>query len=161
MDGDDETGFPFASRLGGEKNGEPPDGGDEGEELVAPGDIYATIKGPRLSLAIEFIDKDRRSFTVPYSYLPLLWWQPPGSLIIEYPGLFSVSLKGKELDGSPGYASSTSTRRWPYPPPSPASKSCGPTHRTRRVPVATTNRLRAIEPLNFAFATRRPSVCSF
>jgi hypothetical protein len=39
MDGDDETGFPFASRLGGEKNGEPPDGGDEGEELVAPGDI--------------------------------------------------------------------------------------------------------------------------
>jgi hypothetical protein len=99
MDGDDETGFPFASRLGGEKTAEPPDGGgEEGDELVAPGDIYACIKGPRLSLAIEFIDKDRRSFTVPYSYLPLLWWQPPGLLIIEYPGLFSVSLKGKELD---------------------------------------------------------------
>lgn len=98
MDGKDDTDLPFATRVASEKNGEPPDGGEEGDELIAPGDIYATIKGPRLSLAIEFIDKDRRSFTVPYSYLPLLWWQPPGSLTIEYPGLFSVSLKGKELD---------------------------------------------------------------
>jgi hypothetical protein len=35
---------------------------------------------------------------VPYSYLPLLWWHPPGLLTIEYPGLFSVLLHGKELD---------------------------------------------------------------
>ena len=91
----------FASRLGGEKTGEPPDGGqpvDDADELVAPGDIYATTSGPRLALAIEFIGKDGRSFTVPYSYLPLLWWKPPGSLIIEYPGIFSVMLLGKELD---------------------------------------------------------------
>lgn len=100
MDDNEDAGFPFASRIGGEKTAGPPDGGsvNDADELVAPGDIYATTSGPRLSLAIEFIGKDRRSFTVPYSYLPLLWWHPHGSLIIEYPGLFSVLLKGKELD---------------------------------------------------------------
>ena len=39
-----------------------------------------------------------RSFSVPYSYLPLLWWEPPGRLTIEYPNLFSVLLEGKELE---------------------------------------------------------------
>lgn len=95
MDGDDTA---FAARLGGEKIAAPPDGGLDDAELVAPGDIYASTSGPRLSLAIEFIGRDRRSFTVPYSYMPLLWWQPPGMLTIEYPGLFSVTLRGRELD---------------------------------------------------------------
>lgn len=93
MDDDDDSEFPFTSRIDGGKNDGPPD-----DELIAPGKIYAVTSGPRLSLAIEFISKAGRSFAVPYSYLPLLWWQPPGSLIIEYPGLFSVLLKGKELD---------------------------------------------------------------
>ena len=87
----------FASRLGGDKAAEAEPAADGGE-LVAPGDIYATVTGQRLAIAIEFIGKDKRSVTVPYSYLPLLWWHPPGLLTIEYPGLFSVLLHGKELD---------------------------------------------------------------
>jgi hypothetical protein len=101
MDDDDDRELPFTSRIDAEKNDGPPNGGPppaDTDELVAPGKIYAATNGPRLSLAIEFISKDGRSFTVPYSYLPLLWWQPHDSLIIEYPGMFSVLLKGKELD---------------------------------------------------------------
>ena len=98
---DDHVVIPFTSRLGSDKTTEAP--GDElpaaeADELIAPGEIYATTSGPRLSLAIEFISKDNQSFTVPYAYLPLLWWNPPGTLAIEYPGLFSVVLEGKELD---------------------------------------------------------------
>lgn len=88
---DNPAGIAFAARLAGESP--PPDT----DELVAPGDIYATVSGPRLAMAIEFIAMDKQSFTVPYSYLPLLWWRPPGWLTIEYPGLFSVRMQGKEL----------------------------------------------------------------
>jgi hypothetical protein len=101
MDGNGGESFPFTARLA---VGKPPDplgdspAPDDTGELIAPGDIYATVTGQRLALALEFIRKDKRSFTVPYSYLPLLWWQPPGSLTIEYPNLFSVRLLGKELD---------------------------------------------------------------
>jgi hypothetical protein len=96
----DDGGIAFTARVGGEKTTELPGDGQspETDELVAPGDIYATASGQRLAMAIEFIGKDGQSFTVPYSYLPLLWWQPPGLLTIEYPGLFSVMLRGKELD---------------------------------------------------------------
>ena len=93
--GDD---VPFTVRLGGDKTADPPgDSQPECDELVAPGDIYASTHGPRLALAIEFIARDGRSFAVPYSYLPILWWHPPALLTIEYPGLFSVLLHGKEL----------------------------------------------------------------
>jgi hypothetical protein len=95
-----DNGFPFTARVGSEKAAVVPDNNsaDDDDELVAPGNIYAATSGPRLSLAIEFIGKSGRSFTVPYSYLPLLWWQPHASLIIEYPHLFSVLLEGRELD---------------------------------------------------------------
>jgi hypothetical protein len=99
-DNDDDLSFPFASRLGGDKpleaaEGEPP--ADDGE-LVAPGDIYATAGGQRLAITLEFIRKDGTSFSVPYGHLPLLWWRPPGTLIIEYLGMFSVMLVGRELE---------------------------------------------------------------
>jgi hypothetical protein len=93
--------LPFARRNGNGGGNEPPDGGDpidDNAELVAPGDIYATAGGQRVAVALRFIRTNLRSFSVPYAYLPLLWWQPPGSLLIEYPGLFTVSLRGKELD---------------------------------------------------------------
>ena len=101
MDEHDNDPFPLRhDPQGGENTAtlDPLPQQDEPDELVAPGDIYAATCGPRLSLAIEYISKAGRSFTVPYSYLPLLWWEPPGSLIIEYPGFFSVLLQGKELD---------------------------------------------------------------
>jgi hypothetical protein len=97
MDDNGDDGFPFASRLGGDKPAAS-DPSPEADELVAPGNIYATVTGQRMALSIEFIHRDRRSFTVSYSYLPLLWWHPPNLLTIEYPGLFSVLLHGKELD---------------------------------------------------------------
>jgi hypothetical protein len=105
MDGkDDDAALSFSSRIGDEPNrgGKNPPGDHQPladpDELVAPGDIYATAGGQRMAVVLEFIRKDKRSFSVPYSYLPLLWWQPPGSLIIEYPNLFSVLLHGKELE---------------------------------------------------------------
>ncbi len=70
----------------------------EDDIKVAAGDIYASVRGTRLAIAIEFIRQDGRSFSVPYSYLPLLWWHPPGLLLIEYPNLFSVLLKAREID---------------------------------------------------------------
>jgi hypothetical protein len=88
---------PFAVRVaGGDKL--PDDGPADAGELAAPGNVYATVTGPRLALSIEFARRDGSSFCVPYACLPLLWWRPPGRLIVEYPGLFSVLLRGKELD---------------------------------------------------------------
>jgi hypothetical protein len=88
----------FTARLeprGGDTaiDGEPP----EVAELIAPGDIYASVTGPRSALALEFIWKDGRSLAMPYSLQPLLWWHPPGKLLIEYPDHFTVELRGKEL----------------------------------------------------------------
>ena len=95
---DSTTGF--ADRLGGES--EPltllPDDDGQATELVAAGNIYATAVGQRHAVTLEFIWKDGRSLSVPYSYLPLLWWQPPGRIIVEYPSLFSVLVEGKELE---------------------------------------------------------------
>jgi hypothetical protein len=97
MDDKQDQMGPFTARIAGEV--EPPgDSSANAGELAAPGNVYATVTGQRQAIAIEFIRKDSSSFTVPYACLPLLWWQPPGSLIIEYPGLFSVLLAGKELD---------------------------------------------------------------
>lgn len=67
------------------------------EEAVAPGHAFATVKGPRAARSLEFIRRDGSSFCVPYGYLPLCWWQPPGSLLVEYPGLFTVALHGHGL----------------------------------------------------------------
>ncbi len=65
---------------------------------IAPGDIYATAGGNRKAMSLRFIWKDQRRLSVPYGYLPLLWWKPPGVIIVEYPRLFSVQLEGKELE---------------------------------------------------------------
>jgi hypothetical protein len=31
---------------------------------------------------------------MPYGYLPIAWCEPPGSILIEYPGFFTVALLG-------------------------------------------------------------------
>lgn len=67
------------------------------EETIGPGRAYAVVAGLRPAVALEFIRKDGCSFTIPYGYAPLLWWNPPTQLIIEYPGVFSVLLRGKNL----------------------------------------------------------------
>ena len=90
--------LPFASRLDG-KPRLPPDAEEPPDELVAPGQAFATVTGQRTATALEFIRRDGRAFCVPYAYAPLLWWQPPGSLVIEYPGVFSVVLRGCNLAG--------------------------------------------------------------
>ena len=132
--------YPFTSRLDGGKPPAAGKGDSPGErgELVAPGDIYATAAGQRLALALEFIYKDGASFTVPYAFLPVLWRQPPDTLVIEYPGLFSVMLRGRELDELhrrikdqrlTWVRSSTSTGPPPCRRPSPGLKSFAPTPR--------------------------------
>jgi hypothetical protein len=74
----------------------PPEGDDD--ELVATGDAYATVKGQRQADSLRFLRRKRRSFTMPYDYLPVPWWESPLLLLLEYPGFFTVALHGKNLD---------------------------------------------------------------
>ena len=74
------------------------DARDDVPDEIAPGDIYATAGGNRKALSLRFIWKDRRRLTIPYGYLPLIWWVSAGVIIIEYPRLFSIRLEGKELE---------------------------------------------------------------
>ena len=67
------------------------------EETVAPGKAFATVTGQRQAPALEFIWRDGKSLAVPYACLPLLWWHPPGLILLEYPGLFTIALKGERL----------------------------------------------------------------
>jgi hypothetical protein len=62
------------------------------DEAVALGNVYATAKGQRNAEAIEFRRKDGTSFSMPYAYRPILWGNPPASILIEYPGFFTVAL---------------------------------------------------------------------
>jgi hypothetical protein len=62
------------------------------DEAVALGNVYATAKGQRAAEAIEFRRKDGTSFTMPYGYRPILWGHPPASILVEYPGFFTVAL---------------------------------------------------------------------
>jgi hypothetical protein len=71
---------------------------DDGDELVATGDAYATVKGQRQADSLRFLRSNRRSFTMPYDYLPVPWWESPALLLLEYPGFFTVALHGKTLD---------------------------------------------------------------
>jgi hypothetical protein len=99
MDDNGETKIlPFTERDGVRKHDDSPEG-DTLLEAVATGDAYATIAGQRYALSLEFIRRNGESFTVPYSYRPLLWWRSPETLIMEYPGLFSVVLRGQNLSG--------------------------------------------------------------
>ena len=75
-----------------------PDAGQEDDELVAPGNCYATITGQRTAHAIEFIPSDTDPFIVPYAYLPLLWPKRPDILLIEYPSLFTVLVQSSPPD---------------------------------------------------------------
>jgi hypothetical protein len=71
---------------------------DNDEEVIATGDAYATVKGQRQADSLRFLRHNRRSFTMPYDYLPVPWWESPLLLLLEYPGFFTVALHGKSLD---------------------------------------------------------------
>jgi hypothetical protein len=76
-----------------------PPGDDDGiEELVADGNAYATVKGPRQADSLRFLRRGRRSFSMPYAYLPVLWWESPILLLLEYPSLHTVAVHGRQLD---------------------------------------------------------------
>lgn len=95
---DDAEVIPFATRAGvAPKPTSLPGGAEPDGECVDPGKAFAVALGPRTAIACEFIRRDGSSFAVPYSYAPLLWWTPPGSLLVEYPGFFSVHLRGSHL----------------------------------------------------------------
>jgi hypothetical protein len=69
--------------------------GEEGDQ-PAPGDAYRTVNGPRAAVALEYVWKDGASVSVPYGYLPLVWWAG-GAILVEYPNLFAVRLRGHNL----------------------------------------------------------------
>jgi hypothetical protein len=69
-----------------------PEAYEELEEEVASGDAYATAKGQRTADSLEFRREDGTAFTIPYGYRPILWGHPPDSILIEYPGFFTVAL---------------------------------------------------------------------
>jgi hypothetical protein len=71
------------------------------DESVAAGDAYATVKGPRTATSLKFIRRDRPPFAVPYAYLPIPWCQAADTLLVEYPGLFTVALlsEGGSVEG--------------------------------------------------------------
>ena len=95
---DDADVLPFAARAGVRpKPANSPGEAEPQGEAVDPGKAFAVVTGQRAALSLEFIRRDGSSFAMPYSYAPLLWWQPPGSLVIEYPGFFSVLLRGYHL----------------------------------------------------------------
>ena len=72
------------------------DDNDGPDEIVATGDAFATVKGQRHADGLRFIRPGRQCFTLSYNYLPIPWWDAPGLLLLEYPGLFTLRLTGKE-----------------------------------------------------------------
>ena len=61
----------------------------------ALGNAFATVKGQRTADALEYRRKDGSSVTVPYGYRPILWGHPPDTILVEYPGFFTVALTCK------------------------------------------------------------------
>lgn len=68
------------------------------DEAVAPGHAYAIAKGQRAAESLQFRRRDGSSFAIPYGYRPILWGHPPDSILIEYPGFFTVALTCKGYD---------------------------------------------------------------
>lgn len=68
---------------------------EEPEEEIAQGDAYATVKGQRNAPYLEYRRKDGTSFAMPYGYRPIVWGHPPDSILVEYPGFFTVALTCK------------------------------------------------------------------
>jgi hypothetical protein len=100
---DDSHVLPFTGREDGRRkrgggSGGPPDDGDADGVLIAKGNVYASVCGQREAVMLEFIRQDGHSFSVPYHRQPLIWWHPPDTIILEYPGIFSVLLRGKNLE---------------------------------------------------------------
>lgn len=71
---------------------------EQPEEEVAQGNAYATAKGQRDAGYLQFRRKDGTSLAMPYGYRPIIWGHPPDSILIEYPGFFTVALTGKDLN---------------------------------------------------------------
>lgn len=71
---------------------------EQPEEEIAQGDAYATAKGQRNANYLQFRRNDGTFFAMPYGYRPIIWGHLPDSILIEYPGFFTVALTGKDLD---------------------------------------------------------------
>jgi hypothetical protein len=94
--GDDDGEFPKLVANRG-----PADSGEletRRDEAVALGHAYATAKGQRQADTLQFRRKDKSSFAMPYGYRPIAWWYPTDTILVEYPGFFTVSLTGINLE---------------------------------------------------------------
>jgi hypothetical protein len=98
MNEDDKNKDRERLRLVTNRRGVEPETYEQPEEDIAQGDAYATAKGQRNAAYLQFRRKDGTSFAMPYGYRPILWGHPPDSILIEYPGFFTVALTGKDLN---------------------------------------------------------------
>lgn len=93
---------PFRARIEPRTTRLPPaqDAGEEeaSDEIIAPGQAYSSVRGPRRANALKFVRLDRISFAMPYALLPIVWPASPALLLLEYPHFFTVALRGKGLD---------------------------------------------------------------
>jgi hypothetical protein len=66
---------------------------------AAAGDAYATVMGQRTAGSLKFIRSTGKPVSLPYALLPLVWGDYlPTVLLVEYPGYFTVRLRGVGLD---------------------------------------------------------------
>jgi hypothetical protein len=71
---------------------------DEPEEIVAPGNAFAVVRGLRPPPTLVFFDADGNLMhAMPYGYLPIIWGHSPGVIVIEYPTLFPLMVAGTKL----------------------------------------------------------------
>jgi hypothetical protein len=76
-----------------------PDGADDEEETeVGPGNAFGAVTGQRTAQALDFHCRDDQAFSVPYLFGPITWRQGAHAVILEYPSLFSVLLRGQNLE---------------------------------------------------------------
>lgn len=87
----------FSVRLDG-AGAASPDGADPEEEAIAPGKAYACVVGQRTAQAIDFLCRDGQAFSIPYLFGPITWRRGDHAVILEYPSLFSVLLRGWHLE---------------------------------------------------------------
>lgn len=94
-DDDDDKGGEVLSFLANRGSARRPQLGNE----PTAGDIYATVMGQRSASVLRFIRRSGKPFSMPYALLPIVWGDYlPGVVLMEYPGLFTVRLRGKGLE---------------------------------------------------------------
>jgi hypothetical protein len=93
MEGNDDT---LARHRLRPSLGQPQEESDKPE--VAAGNAFATLRGQRKAITLEFMPRQGLGFVLYYANLPHVWIKRPDILLLEYPSLFTVGIRCKGLD---------------------------------------------------------------